>query len=122
MRTVILILATLLLSACSVYEPAGIRDLDEHAGTLMDAARVGQVLCDAPEVAVGSSMQCRALNPAGTRLSVEGWALVAWSTDSGQYLAIDLAGVVTGIAPGTARVYADGAKGSSAWSDVEVVE
>lgn len=120
MRTTLIAALALLLAACGIYEPTGVRGFNDTMDTALDALRVGQVLCDSPTLVVGESTQCYALNTRGTRLSVEGVGVVIWYTDSPATLAIDLAGVATAEVPGTARVYAEGARGSSAWYEVVI--
>lgn len=119
MRT--LIALALLLAACTP-DLTGLEEASRYSHQLVGALRVGQVLCDAPEVLVGESIQCAAYSPQGTRLSVEGVAPVVWYANSAATLEVDLAGRATGVAPGATRVYAEGARGSVAWYEVTVIE
>lgn len=123
MKRVIWILAALVLVAgCDSFTPTGIAELDEYGRTIATALRVGQVLCDEAKIEVGESVQCAAYSPRGTRLAAQGIAVVVWTSDPSTILEVDLTGVATGIGPGTARVYAEGARGSSAWYEVEIYE
>jgi hypothetical protein len=120
MRKLLVVLTIGLFSVACLPDLTGIEDVDNYATSVVTHGEVASVVCSAVSVPVGGTIQCHAFNAAGTMLRADGITVVLWSSSDPATARVELDGIVTGIAAGTAEIQAEGTRGSSASASVTV--
>lgn len=111
---IVCLFATVLLAACDL-DLNGINALDDYANETAWNLQVSRVECP-DSLLAGEVARCDAFNPLSTELK----EAVLWSSAFPGIASVDLGGVITAKAPGTAVIRGHGALDSSA-SDTIVV-
>lgn len=118
----------LALALVGCMDTTGLDDLNQFAADWVSQGQPASIKCTANglpvpfggNVPLGSVAQCSAYNAAGTHLSAEGFPATIWVVSDTAILSVNLTGLVTAKAAGTADVSARGPKGSQASFNIMV--